>query len=213
MPEPILQDYFRTLGETTALSPDEEAAFRAWAQQNNVTDVDQPDSFYDYRGAYKAGLQPDDSRHWPDTFKQHGHPTFSIESQYSQGPGDGGRWDEQGRFIPAMSQGYPYDFMSPEDAAYLMQRLQAQRDAQSQADLGHLRSILTSQYYTPTDDRWDEDLPLDESGRTLSQQPGWRQPKGRPAPVSRAEQSHMDSYLAQLGGPAAFEDMTKRGYR
>jgi hypothetical protein len=80
--------------ETTSLPPDQARAFAAWLAQNRVTDLDDPESHYDYRGAYLAGLARDrgEAGHFPDTFKQHGHPTFSDESQYSRGPGDGGHW-------------------------------------------------------------------------------------------------------------------------
>jgi hypothetical protein len=62
-----------------------------------LLDVNSPDAHYDYRGAFLAGANPADGSgpqagHWPDTFKQHGHPTFSVESQYSRGPSDGGHW-------------------------------------------------------------------------------------------------------------------------
>lgn len=84
------------MSERTRLAPDEELAFRMWAQKNGITDVDAPDSHYDYRGYWKttrgASHPPGSEQHFPDTFKQHGHPTFSVESQYSAGPYDGGRW-------------------------------------------------------------------------------------------------------------------------
>lgn len=87
----------RRQNEVTRLTPDEEQKFQAWVQANGIADVDDPQSFYDYRGAYKAGVGSevsavDGAPHWPDTFKQHGHPTFSRESQYSKGEGDGGTW-------------------------------------------------------------------------------------------------------------------------
>src|SRR5436190_148234 len=82
----------QTQNEVTAVPPDREAAFRDWVKSNNVTDLDNTDSHYDYRGAFLAGVSPTPDGHWPDTFKQHGHPTFSIESQYSTGPQDGGHW-------------------------------------------------------------------------------------------------------------------------
>ncbi len=89
-------------GETTALPPEQEKQFQAWAKQNNINDVDHPDSNYDYRGFWKGsggskirgGVD-----HFPDTYKQHGHPTFSTESSYSAGPNDGGTWDGE-RFVP-----------------------------------------------------------------------------------------------------------------
>lgn len=90
--------------ETTKLSPAEEASFQAWAKTNKITDVDSPQSFYDYRGYWKdVANQGNDQRsgsHFPDTYKQHGHPTFSVESKYSKGVGDGGRWEGE-KYIPA----------------------------------------------------------------------------------------------------------------
>lgn len=74
----------------------EEAQFRLWAQTNGIQHYDSPDAYYDMRGFWKstqgAAHPPGSEQHFPDTFKQHGHPTFSVESQYSAGPYDGGRW-------------------------------------------------------------------------------------------------------------------------
>ncbi len=67
----------------------------AWAKKNGITDVDAPESHYDYRGYFKEfGDKPIQfgTDHFTDTYKQHGHPTFSQESQYSAGPRDGGMW-------------------------------------------------------------------------------------------------------------------------
>ncbi len=82
-----------TNNETTQLAPAQEAAFQQWAKRSGIRDLDDPRSHYDYRGAYLAGMRPSANMHWPDTFKQHGHPTFSVESKYSAGPDDGGSWD------------------------------------------------------------------------------------------------------------------------
>jgi hypothetical protein len=85
--------------EVTPLSPLEEVLFKQWAGRSNIQDVDHPESKYDYRGYWKdlvarkdPAMVKDDSPHKPDTWKQHGHPTFSVESQYSKGPWDGGVW-------------------------------------------------------------------------------------------------------------------------
>lgn len=85
--------------ETTALSPLEEALFQRWAQQQKITDVDHPDSHYDYRGLYQSKAPHTPGAHFPDTYKQHGHPTFSQESAYSKGPADGGMWVGES-FVP-----------------------------------------------------------------------------------------------------------------
>jgi len=96
--------------ERTLLAPQDEAAFQQWVQQNQLGDVDHPDAHYDMRGYWKgvAAKGADQSeinagdglRHFPDTYKQHGHPTFSVESQYSAGPYDGGRWVNNDAFVP-----------------------------------------------------------------------------------------------------------------
>lgn len=96
--------------ERTPLSRSEEKKFKVWAILNGVTDVDHPQSFYDYSGYWKdvAAKGTDqrkaygDGLHFPDTYKQHGHPTFSVESQYSKGPWDGGRWIGE-QFVPGGS--------------------------------------------------------------------------------------------------------------
>lgn len=80
--------------ETTPLNPDDEQQFQHWAASNQLQGIDVPDSHYDMRGYWKAhpDATPVPGDHFPDTFKQHGHPTFSSESQYSRGPQDGGAW-------------------------------------------------------------------------------------------------------------------------
>lgn len=91
---------FRPDFERTALSPEEEREFRMWARMNNVGDFDHPEGRYDYRGYWRDVARKGDNQtkryadglHFPDTYKQHGHPSFSVESKYSRGAGDGGTW-------------------------------------------------------------------------------------------------------------------------
>ena len=90
------------LPEKTQLHGPDEAAFQAWVQESGLADVDHEKSFYDYRGFWQdtaAREQWHPGQHFPDTYKTHGHPTFSVESQYSQGAGDGGRWEGE-TFVP-----------------------------------------------------------------------------------------------------------------
>jgi len=96
--------------EITALAPAQEQAFRGWAARNQITDVDAPESHYDYRGYFQEhGAKPIrfGTDHFTDTYKQHGHPTFSEESKYSTGPGDGGRWTGKDgeTFVPGKAAG------------------------------------------------------------------------------------------------------------
>lgn len=101
-----LSDLVRQLAaprERTVLSPSDEARFRMWALQNRITDVDAPDSYYDYRGYWKEnGDRPVrfGVDHFPDKYKQHGHPGFSVESQYSRGLFDGGQWIGDDTLVP-----------------------------------------------------------------------------------------------------------------
>lgn len=94
------RDFFQT-PEVTDLG-DREPAFQTWLAGHSVDghSIDPTQGQYDYRGAFNAGVEPDASGHWPDTFKQHGHPTFSNESQYSERPGEGGSWQGE-KYIPA----------------------------------------------------------------------------------------------------------------
>lgn len=96
--------------ETTPLTADEEQRFRKWAADSGITDIDHPDSHYDYRGLFKElggkVIQKSSDRHFPDTYKQHGHPTFSIESKYSRGPDDGGRWNGDTFVQPQKQKAY-----------------------------------------------------------------------------------------------------------
>ena len=85
--------------ETTQLPAAQEKAFQAWAKKNGITDVNDPQAHYDYRGFWLSGGDHKSGDHFPDTFKQHGHETFSEESAYSSGPGDGGRWNGE-QFSP-----------------------------------------------------------------------------------------------------------------
>ena len=122
--------------ETTRLKPSDEAAFRRWIAANKsvqgLAGWDMPDARYDMRGWWadqdvgptSGKWKPGD--HGVDTYKQHGHPTFSTESKYSRGLQDGGRW------LPLDDRG-----MSDTDAEKLLvqppmpshNRLQLQRAA------------------------------------------------------------------------------------
>lgn len=85
--------------EVTKLSPLEEALFQKWAKQNwHATGISNHETEpYDMRGFWldKDALSRwHPGQHFPDTYKQHAHPTFSQESTYSKGPFDGGMWLE-----------------------------------------------------------------------------------------------------------------------
>lgn len=96
--------------ETTYLTPPENINFNNWINQNKIKDLDDPESHYDYRGYWKdiaskgqnaTEINPvDHLLHYTDTYKQHGHPTFSSESQYSRGLQDGGRWIDNSLVAP-----------------------------------------------------------------------------------------------------------------
>lgn len=87
------------------LSSLEDTLFQQWVAKNKIQDLDHPDSHYDYRGFWKT--HPDFSHapgeHFPDTFKQPGHPTFSNESQYATPQNFGGRWADNDQYIPQLS--------------------------------------------------------------------------------------------------------------
>ncbi len=62
----------------------EEAKFQEWyaghAKKLKLNpNPDDPQHFYDYRAAYKAGAGPDETGHWPSAYKQEGHPRMVID--------------------------------------------------------------------------------------------------------------------------------------
>lgn len=66
-------------GEVKAMTPEESkfrAAYAKYAEENSLDpDPDHPAHFYDYRGAWEAGLlSPDADGHLPSKFKMEGHP-------------------------------------------------------------------------------------------------------------------------------------------
>lgn len=86
---------------TTKLTPEEEPKFQQWIKKNNITDLDHPNSHYDYRGFWRENpnFQHKPGEHFTDKFKQPGHPTFSVESKYAAGRTDAGSWNGD-TFIP-----------------------------------------------------------------------------------------------------------------
>lgn len=135
--------------ETTLLSPIEEQLFKAWGKANGIEDVDAPESFYDYRGFFKAtngAVHPPGSvEHFPDTFKQHGHPTFSIESIYSKGANDGGIWIGED-YVPEMKPEVPEDTRSETEKdpiRAVIDLMKERNKAQSEVNKG--RSIEAKQ--------------------------------------------------------------------
>ena len=94
----------------TQLSPQDEAAYQAWANARGKGN----DTYdYDLRWAYQelnAGTMAESDRgHLGDKYKKPNHPTFSDESQYHGTDGyTGGQWIETPKgmyFAPGQSQG------------------------------------------------------------------------------------------------------------
>lgn len=82
-----------SLRYNTVLTPEEEAAYQAWAQQNSLM---QDVYDYDMRGFYKSGESQSENAHFPDTYKKPNHPTFSNESIYNGIDGhQGGQWGDR----------------------------------------------------------------------------------------------------------------------
>ena len=62
----------------------EEAEFQSWysgiSKKTGLNpDPDDPNHFYDYRAAHKAGAMPDKTGHWPSQFKREGHPRMVVD--------------------------------------------------------------------------------------------------------------------------------------
>jgi len=117
--------------EVTKLSPIEEVFFQLWAHKSGIKDLE--NGKYDYRGFYKE-KGPVDYQwgvdHLPDTYKQHGHPTFSVESKYSKGPHDGGMWKD-GKFYDQPKPTKPKEEKLPPGVEQALGRVSAQDPMQA----------------------------------------------------------------------------------
>lgn len=74
----------------TELTESEEQEYQIWRadmiNKGLIVFDNYPEFDYDFRGAWKDGLYPEDkSGHWRDTYKKPNHPTFSVESKYATG--------------------------------------------------------------------------------------------------------------------------------
>lgn len=126
--------YAGTPDRRRALSGPEEAEFQQWyapiANQMGLDpNPDSPEHQYDYRGAYRAGMTPDESTHWPSTFKQGGHPNRIVDGMDTR------------TMTPPQSE--PTNFTGPQMGApqrfdvrgmTSKEERQARIDAQAQAD-------------------------------------------------------------------------------
>lgn len=61
----------------------QEQEFQSWYQDRASKlglnpNPDDPQHFYDYRAAHRAGAEPDETGHWPSQFKQEGHPRMVV---------------------------------------------------------------------------------------------------------------------------------------
>ncbi len=69
--------------QVTTANGFDEASFRRWYAQkardlNLNPNPDAPEQFYDYRSAFLAHAEPNDSGHWPSQFKRPGHPNEVV---------------------------------------------------------------------------------------------------------------------------------------
>ena len=65
-------------------TPEKEDEFRPWyeqqaTQQGLDLNPNAREHFYDYRSAFNAGVQPDESGHWPSEFKTEEHPRYILD--------------------------------------------------------------------------------------------------------------------------------------
>ena len=61
-----------------------EARFQSWyatkAKKLGLDpNPDDPEHYYDYRAAFRAGVEPDATGHWPSEFKLEGHPRMVVD--------------------------------------------------------------------------------------------------------------------------------------
>lgn len=114
----------------TALSPDREQAFQAWASKKWAGGgMTLPDVLknYDMRGFFASGGAQADNGHFPDAFKKPNHPTFSDESIYNGVDGNqGGRWvqDAAGNWVAFEATPTNAKYHNPKELADYFRRVE-----------------------------------------------------------------------------------------
>lgn len=80
-----IQDYSdEELTQSLDTKPIDENKFQEWYKIQSTKlglnpDPDDPRHFYDYRAAFKVGVEPDETGHFPSEFKKEGHPNQIID--------------------------------------------------------------------------------------------------------------------------------------
>lgn len=64
------------------MEAEDKRAFYTWIKKHDL----KPSADYDLYSAFKAGVNPDERGHLPDTYKLPNHITYSDESIYSKKP-------------------------------------------------------------------------------------------------------------------------------
>lgn len=179
-------------GFDTKLSPDEEAQYQAWKQKYAPNDSG---ADYDLRGAYKAGLTPDATGHWPDTYKKPNHPTFSDESVYAAAnPAKAGHW-QAGQYVPPGAPAAPGAPATPGAPAAPGGALTpAQQAAQAAvADLDGIRAKADPRTVAPTPATLPQRPTLGLPAQSVSDSEGVTEAQGRPIDNVLADDAEIKS--------------------
>lgn len=76
--------------DAQSFDDNDEELFQVWykkqAEKFNLhPNPDKREHYYDYRSAWKAGVEPDKDGHWPSTFKRDGHPRLYVNHDTGEG--------------------------------------------------------------------------------------------------------------------------------
>lgn len=82
-----------------------------------------------YRDAMSR-LAENNPRHFTDKYKLPGHPTFSDESIYSQGPMIGGHWTVGDTFVPSTINAQRYPWLYAQNRQYSEAEIEARRNGE-----------------------------------------------------------------------------------
>lgn len=183
----------------TQLSPEDEAAYQAWAKQNGrENDVED----YDMRGAWLEAKQKgqslaDGRGHYPDTYKKPNHPTFSNESKYNgEGGAKGGTWSTTPDGRPMFTPGRD---LSPDEARRLQEYFaKVEPDAVLNLPGGRPQGMITG-------DNLPQAGGQPQAAGTLLDRPRTRQ--NETVTTTRKIQSAQGQRVPNDGRPTAMQDI------
>lgn len=203
-------------GSIKAYNPNlaaKDTVFQKWYKQNTLEGKNNipfsPNLDYDYYSYFRNGEYKNyQGGHFPDTYKQINHPTFSEESIYSVPGHMGGSWQGD-KFIPRLQAGGrpPIQTSNPNDP-----RLRAYNDSLNVYNAAQKwnNTVDNAKTYNDTKPFWKSSEA--EIARNIVETRGWDLPKGIKKQYNDGSGSSSHNNFPRPVQPVVYQDSTDKSF-